>query len=319
MDNTLPLDLSGITTYSVKQRKSKVNVNDFALPWEPGKSFADFLNRLPSILASEDLMAVIADIARAANNQKEICFAMGAHVIKVGLNPVVIDLMERRIITMLSMNGAGIIHDLEVAMTGKTSEDVAESIGDGAFGMAEETSSFLARAIKNSARSSMGLGRAVGELINREQLPHRDKSLTGTGARLNLPVTVHVAMGTDILHMHPDFDPGACGAASHLDFRRFAARIARLENGVFINAGSAVILPEIFLKALTLARNLGYTPDHFTTINLDFIRHYRPMTNVVNRPTMKGGKGYSIVGHHEILIPLIAAGVLEKLADPDVF
>ncbi|MFO7886528.1 MAG: hypothetical protein R6U68_17085 [Desulfobacteraceae bacterium] len=310
-----PLDLSQITTYSVKDRKSRVTISDFAAPWTPGQSFASFLQTLSKILAADDLMAVIAALAEAAQNRKEICFAMGAHVIKVGLNPVVIDLMKRNILTMVSMNGAGIIHDLEVAMSGKTSEDVADSLGSGSFGMAEETSVFLARAIRNSARDKKGLGRAVGELILAEELPYRNLSLTAAGAELNIPVTVHVAVGTDIIHMHPDFDAGACGAASHLDFRIFAAKIATLEKGVFINAGSAVILPEIFLKALSLVRNLGFTPDCFTTVNLDFIRHYRPMTNVVNRPTMKGGKGYCIIGHHEILIPLIAAGLLEKFRD----
>lgn len=312
-DTIKPLDLSKITTYSVLNRKSKVSIDDFAKPWKAKQTFSSFLESLSSILAADDLISVISAIETAAKNRRQVCFAMGAHVIKVGLNPIVTDLMKKKIITMLSMNGAGIIHDLEVAMTGKTSEDVAASIGDGAFGMAEETSLFLSKAIKNSIKESKGLGRAVGEMINKEKFPFRDISLTAAGAALDLPVTVHVAMGTDIIHMHPDFDPGACGAASHLDFRIFASKIAELEKGVFINAGSAVILPEIFLKALTLARNLGHTPENFTTVNLDFIQHYRPMTNVVNRPTMKGGKGYSIVGHHEILIPLIAAGVIEKL------
>jgi len=308
----LPIDLTKITTYSIKDRESKVSVKDFSTPWTKGGSFSTFLESLPGILAGNDLNAVIKAIAKAKGENRQIIFAMGAHVIKVGLNPIIIDLMERQIITMLSMNGAGIIHDLEVAMGGKTSEDVAASIGSGGFGMAEETSVFLGRAIKEAARDGKGLGRAVGDLINHEKMPFRNKSLTATGARLNIPVTVHVAMGTDIIHMHPAFDPAACGAASHLDFRIFASRVALLEGGVFINAGSAVILPEVFLKALTVVRNLGHTPDNFTTLNLDFIRHYRPMTNVVNRPTMNGGKGYSIVGHHEILIPLIAAGVIEK-------
>ncbi len=307
-----PVDLTQITTYSIKDRKSKVSVEDFSTPWTPGESFSTFLERLPAILAGDDLNGVIHAIAKAKADNRQIFLAMGAHVIKVGLNPILIDLMERGLINMLSLNGAGIIHDLEVAMNGKTSEDVAASMGDGGFGMAEETSVFLGRAIKAAAKENKGLGRAVGDLINQEKMPFRDQSIIATGARLDIPVTVHVAMGTDIIHMHPDFDPAACGAASHLDFRIFSAMVARLEQGVFINAGSAVILPEVFLKALTLVRNLGHTPDNFTTVNLDFIRHYRPMTNVVNRPTLKGGKGYSIVGHHEILIPLIAAGVIEK-------
>ncbi|ACN16658.1 conserved hypothetical protein [Desulforapulum autotrophicum HRM2] len=314
MDSPIaPIDLTKITTYSVKDRKSKVNARDFSKPWIAGGSFSQFLSTLPAILAGNDLIEVIQAISQAKINNAPICLAMGAHVIKVGLNPILIDLMERGLMSMLSMNGAGIIHDLEVALTGKTSEDVAASIGDGGFGMAAETSILLSRAIKEAADQGKGLGQAVGDFINNERMPFKDKSLTATCARLGIPVTVHVAMGTDIIHMHPDFDPAACGAASHLDFRIFAAMVATLEKGVFINAGSAVILPEVFLKALTVARNLGYRPQNFTTVNLDFIRHYRPMTNVVNRPTLKGGKGYSIVGHHELLIPLIAAGVIENL------
>jgi hypothetical protein len=214
------------------------------------------------------------------------------------------------------MNGAGIIHDFEIALTGRTSEDVSASLGHGGFGMARETAEFLGRAIARAGSTETGLGRAVGEMILREDLPFKALSLTAAGARLGIPVTVHVALGTDIIHMHPGFDPGACGRASHLDFRTFAAVIAGLHRGVFINAGSAVILPEVFLKALTLARNLGHNPEAFTTVNLDFIRHYRPMTNVVARPTQQGGRGYSIVGHHEILVPLIAAGVIEALTEP---
>jgi hypothetical protein len=238
---------------------------------------------------------------------------MGGHVVKTGMNPILIDLMKNNILTLISMNGSGIIHDLETAMVGRTSEDVAKTLGDGSFGMARETSAFLNQAIKNAKQKSTGLGRAVGELILKENLDFKHLSLTATAAGLDMPATVHVALGTDIIHMHPDFDGAACGAASHYDFKLFASRIARLEKGVFINAGSAVILPEVFLKAVTLVRNLGHTLDDFTTVNLDFIRHYRPMTNVVNRPTMFKGKGFSLVGHHEILIPLIAAGVIESL------
>jgi hypothetical protein len=212
------------------------------------------------------------------------------------------------------MNGAGIIHDLEVALAGRTSEDVAGSLEDGSFGMARETADCLNQAIALTEKDQTGLGRAVGRFILDQDLPYQHLSFLAAGARLDLPVTVHVALGTDILHMHPQFDAAACGRASMHDFHTFAAHIARLENGVFINAGSAVILPEVFLKALTLARNLGHPVDHFTTVNLDFIRHYRPMTNVVNRPTRGKGQGISLVGHHELLIPLIAAGVIESLA-----
>ena len=312
MDKSL-LDYSKLKTYSINDRHSKVDVKDFAVPWQKGGRFSDFLSTLPSILAGNDLCSVISAISLAARNKKEICFAMGGHVIKTGMNSIVIDLMEKNILTLIAMNGSGIIHDLETAMVGRTSEDVSQSLGNGSFGMARETSAFLNQAIKNAKQKSAGLGKAVGDLILKENLNYKHLSLTATGAGLDLPVTVHVAMGTDIIHMHPDFDAGACGAASHYDFKLFASRIARLEKGVFINAGSAVILPEVFLKAVTLVRNLGHILNDFTTVNLDFIRHYRPMTNVVNRPTLGKGRGFSLVGHHEILIPLIAAGVIESL------
>lgn len=315
MDNPCPpLDFKGLKTYSIQDRKSLVSKEDFALPWKRGGSLSDFLDTLPAILAGKDIRAVIQAIAQAAKDNRQVCFAMGGHVIKTGMNPLVIDLMEKKVITMISMNGSGIIHDLEIAYTGRTSEDVAGSLSDGSFGMAKETSDLLNQAIENSARDLIGLGRAVGQMILTENLPFKDLSLTATGARLNIPVTVHVAIGTDILHMHPDFDAGACGRASLQDFRTFAAQISCLEKGVFINAGSAVILPEVFLKALTLVRNLGHALADFTTINLDFIRQYRPMTNVVHRPTLGKGKGVALVGHHEILIPLIAAGVVEALS-----
>ncbi len=315
MDNPCDsLDFRGIKTYSIQNRKSLVNQEDFASPWKGGGLLSDFLDTLPAILAGKDIRAVIQAIAQAAGTQHQVCFAMGGHVIKTGMNPLLIDLMEKKVLTMISMNGSGIIHDLEIAYTGRTSEDVAASLSDGSFGMAKETSDLLNQAVEQADRDSMGLGRAVGRMILAENLPFKNLSLTATGALLNIPVTVHVAIGTDIIHMHPDFDAGACGKASLRDFKSFATQIARLEKGVFINAGSAVILPEVFLKALTLVRNMGHAISDFTTVNLDFIRQYRPMTNVVHRPTLGKGKGYAIVGHHEILIPLIAAGVIEALS-----
>lgn len=307
------LDYSKLQTYSIQGRHSKVDVKDFSTPWEKGKKFSDFLDSLPAILAGNDLRSVIQAIGLAAKGGHPVCFAMGGHVIKTGMSPIVIDLMKRNVFTLIAMNGSGIIHDLETAMVGKTSEDVAQSLGNGSFGMAKETSAFLNQAIANAKKEGTGLGKSVGDLILKENLEYQHLSLTAMGAALDIPVTVHVAIGTDIIHMHPDFDAAACGAASHFDFKRFASTVADLEKGVFINAGSAVIMPEVFLKAVTLVRNLGHRLDEFTTVNLDFIRHYRPMTNVVNRPTLGRGKGYSIVGHHEILIPLIAAGVIESL------
>lgn len=307
------LDYSKMKSYSIRDRKSLVNIKDFTKPWKKGGSFNDFLQMLPSILAGKDIREIISAITQAVTREKNICFAMGGHVIKTGMAPLIIQLMENSAITLVAMNGSGIIHDLEIALTGGTSEDVAQSLGDGSFGMAKETSELINQAISNAKKEQTGLGEAVGRLIEKENLPHKEMSLTATCARMNIPITVHVAIGTDIVHMHPDFDAAACGAASHHDFKLFASHIANLSEGVFINAGSAVILPEVFLKALTLVRNLGHAVDDFTTVNLDFIRHYRPMTNVVNRPTMGKGKGYSIVGHHEILIPLITAGVIDAL------
>ena len=308
-----PLDLSKVKTYSLLDRQSKVTTDEFAKIWQKGSSFRSFLDNMPDILAGRDLKEVISAISSAYVDNRTVLFGMGAHVIKVGLNPIIIDLMERGIITGVAMNGAGIIHDSELAMIGQTSEDVAAGLGDGSFGMAHETCAFLGQAIKSINGKKTGLGEAVGRAIIDKQLPMMDQSILAAGVRLGIPVTVHVAIGTDIIHMHPGFDPQKTGAATHRDFRQFSSIVATLEKGVYLNVGSAVILPEIFLKATTLVRNLGYALDEFTTVNLDFIKHYRPLTNVIARPTAKGGKGISIVGHHEILLPLIAAGVIEEL------
>ena len=308
-----PVDLSRVNTYSLAERKSKVFKASFAKAWQKGDCFKDFLNNLPDILAGRDIRAVIDSLATASQNKKTIVLAMGAHVIKVGLNPLVIDLMERGIITAIAMNGAGIIHDLELAVAGQTSEDVETSIENGTFGMAAETGNFLCEATDLAGKKSIGLGEAVGLTIIDKNLPNNDLSILAAGKRLDVPVTVHVAIGTDIIHMHPMFDAGATGEATHRDFRTFTSIIATLEGGVFLNVGSAVILPEVFLKAVTLARNLGNKVENFTTVNMDFIRHYRPMTNVVTRPTSKGGQGFNLTGHHEILLPLIAAGVIEQI------
>lgn len=307
------LNYKNLKTYSIHDRSSLVEAKDFAAAWKKGSCFADFLNTLPGILAGKDIRNVIAAITNAAKNKRPVCFGMGGHVIKTGMAPILIDLMQKKVLTLIAMNGSGIIHDLETALAGRTSENVAQSLGDGSFGMAKETSELINQAIQKGQEQNIGLGQAVGEMILEAALPFKELSLTASAAAMKIPLTVHVALGTDIVHMHPDFDAAACGAASHHDFKLFAAHITGLEQGVFINAGSAVILPEVFLKALTLVRNLGHDVDNFTTVNLDFIRHYRPMTNVVNRPTLGKGKGYSIVGHHEILIPMIAAGVIESL------
>jgi len=308
-----PIDLSGVHTYSLTDRKSKVSTGNFAKTWRKGSSYRDFLANLPDILAGRQLKVVISAIVQSYRANRTILFGMGAHVIKVGLNPIVIDLMERGVITAVAMNGAGIIHDLELALVGQTSEDVAMAIEDGSFGMARETCAFIAEALDATWDNKIGLGEAVGRVILEKNLPMADKSILAAGARLGIPVTVHVAIGTDIIHMQPEFDAAKAGAATHRDFRLFASIVAALEKGVYLNVGSAVILPEIFLKATTLARNLGHTLSDFTTVNLDFIKHYRPLTNVIHRPTSKGGRGINLIGHHEILLPLIAAGVIEEI------
>ncbi|VAW37565.1 hypothetical protein MNBD_DELTA04-294, partial [hydrothermal vent metagenome] len=246
---------------------------------------------------------------------RPVLLGMGAHVIKVGLNPVLIELMKRGVITAIALNGAGIIHDTEIAMVGRTSEEVADVLGSGAFGAARETGEVLNTAIKRGAEKNIGLGRAVGEALLEQDFPHNDQSLLAQAVRMDIPVTVHVAIGTDIIHIHPGADGAAIGRTSHYDFRVFCALVAGLEGGVYLNVGSAVLLPEVFLKALTVARNLGYEVRHLTTANFDFIRQYRPLTNVVHRPTMEGGCGFNFTGHHELMIPLLAAAILDGLAE----
>ena len=305
------IDPSKIKTYSVKGRTSKVRLDDFAKPHQKHGSYQDFFSSLPNILASKNLKDVTAAVVQARKDMRPVMLGMGAHSIKVGLNRIIIDLMERKIITSLSLNGAGIIHDFELAFIGQTSEDVDQEILSGAFGMAEETGSMLNQAIKSAAEYE-GIGAAVGRMIQAGDFPYKDQSLLAAGSRLGVPVTVHVAIGTDIIHMHPSFDGKATGAAAHRDFLAFCSLVSDLEGGVYINLGSAVLLPEIFLKAVTLCRNLGYTLQHFTTVNMDFVQHYRPNTNVVCRPTQGGGRGYAITGHHEIMFPLLAAAIIEQ-------
>ncbi len=313
MTGRKPISLDAVKSYSLKERESKVKLDDFARAWEPGDSMNRWLESLPRILAGKDLLEIRDRMVRAASSNRSIILAMGAHAIKVGLNPIIIDLLDRGIIKGLAMNGACIIHDAELAMAGKTSEDVAAEIGAGRFGMAEETGRFLNEAISEGAEKDLGLGESVGAMLIREDFPFNRHSLLARAYELDIPVTVHVAMGTDIIHFHPSADGASIGKTSHLDFRVFSSLVSELEGGVFINLGSAVIMPEVFLKALSLVRNLGHEVKDFTTVNMDFIQHYRPMTNVVHRPTMDGGKGFSLTGHHEIMFPLLAAAVIEGL------
>lgn len=306
-----PISTKGLKTYPLRERKSKVLVQDFAGLPEKGGSMRGFLDSLPDILAAKDLKAVAGAIVSAHRSGKTIALGIGAHVIKVGLGPVIIDLIERGVISSIAMNGACVVHDFETAYAGTTSEDVDSELGKGTFGMAEETGRLLNGAIKKGSKK--GLGRCVGEMIERSKFPHKDKSVLAAAFRRGIPATVHVAIGTDILHIHPSMDGGATGEATMLDFRLFASVVAALEGGVYLNIGSAVILPEVFLKALTLVRNLGHGVNGFTTVNMDFIQHYRPLTNVVRRPTMGGGRGFRITGHHEIMVPLLYAAVIEGL------
>ncbi len=311
-----PIGLEGLKTYSLFERPSKVGVDDFARPLEPGMTISSLVERLPRQLAANDLRELAGAISRAVKDGKPVVMSMGAHVIKVGLNPIIIDMLQRGIISAIAMNGAGVIHDCETAMAGKTSEDVAASLKDGSFGAARETGEFINRAIREAAADGLGLGQGVGKALVERGFPYNHLSLLATCARLEIPVTVHVAMGTDIIHLHPAADGAAIGKTSHLDFRIFSAMVSRLSDGVFLNVGSAVVLPEVFLKALTLVRNLGYQVARFTTADFDFIRHYRPLTNVVHRPTLEGGKGFHFTGHHELMIPLLFACVLDTLQGP---
>ena len=310
-----PLATRRVQTYSLRDRKSRVQLSDFARPHTAGAPLTAFLDHLPRILAVETLRQVVGELVRARRLRKPILWGLGAHVIKVGLSPVLVDLMQRGFLTGLALNGAGIVHDFELAVAGHTSEDVAAGLGSGAFGMARETGEQVNRAIAQGNRDGLGLGASIGRFLERVRAPHREVSLLATAWRLAIPATVHVAIGTDIVHMHPACDPAALGRTTHLDFRLFAAQVARLGGGgVYLNVGSAVLLPEVFLKAVTLARNLGHEIADFATANLDFIQSYRPRVNVVERPTQGVGRGYSLTGHHELLVPLLVAALIEAEA-----
>jgi hypothetical protein len=273
-----------------------------------------FLDGLPHILAADDLRGAARAISQSARAGRPVVVGMGAHVIKVGLSPIIIDLMERGIVTGLAMNGAGIVHDFELAFQGATSEDVAAGLTEGRFGMARETGDFLNRSISESTKH--GIGRTIGDAIQRARLPYRRFSLLATAARLDLPATVHVAVGTDIIHMHPGADGAAIGAGSLRDFHILTAVVGEMDGGTFLNLGSAVIIPEVFVKALNLARNLGRRVRRLTCIDMDFVRQYRPSVNVVSRPTSQGGRGIQLTGHHEIMVPLLAAAVLDERGRP---
>jgi len=310
-----PLDLTEIKTSPLHKRKSKVDVSHFSAPLRPGASFKGFLQSLPQTLAAADFKEAVFRIVAAVRRDTMVLWGMGAHPIKVGLNPIIINLMERGVIRGLAMNGAGIVHDVEIAMAGKTSEEVEEGLGQGAFGVTKETAEFINGALKAGHKAGCGLGEAMGRALNEEKFPHGEQSICAAAFRLDIPLTVHVAIGTDVVHIHPSTDGSIIGEMTYQDFRLFASLVASLESGVYINVGSAVILPEVFLKALSAARNLGHKVEDFVTLNMDFIQHYRPTQNVVQRPTAKGGKGFALTGHHEIMVPLLAAAIIEGLED----
>jgi hypothetical protein len=304
-------DLSGVRTYPIASRPSKVRVEDLAKPVEAGCSFAAWFDSLPATLGALAVRRVVEALVQARRAERGIVWGLGAHVIKTGVSPVIIDLMRRGYVAALAMNGAGLIHDFEIALAGSTSEDVDAALGPGRFGMADETGRLLNHAVRLGAERQLGLGQAVAAFLAEHEPRFGDSSLVVAAHRLGIPVTVHVALGTDITHMHPAASGAAIGETSLRDFRYFTACVARLGGGVYVNCGSAVILPEVFLKAVALARNQGTSLEGLTTVDIDFLRMYRPQTNVVARPAAAtGGAGISLVGHHEILIPLIAAGAI---------
>jgi arginine dihydrolase ArgZ-like protein len=304
-----PLELDGVKTYPLASRSSKVNLNDFAKPLTGDSSLDDFLASLPNVLAVQSLRQIAARIKRARELKKPIIWGMGGHVIKTGLAPLIVDLMKRGFVSAIAANGSVLVHDSEIAMVGSTSEDVDATLSEGVFGGAEETAQLLNGAARDGANDQIGLGEAVGRALLARDPKHRDYSLLCNAYESRIPFTAHITIGGDIAHFHPNFDGAALGATTHTDFRLLAELVRQMDGGgVYLNVGSAVVLPEVFLKCVTLVRNLGHPFSDITTANFDFIQSYRPLTNVVRRPTENGaGHGYSIIGHHEINIPLLAA------------
>jgi hypothetical protein len=306
MNQVGPIDLRRLRTYSIARRRNLVHIRDFGRLADARKA-ADLINSFPSIYAGRDLRALILDVVRAHRAGKTVACAMGGHVIKVGCGPIIADLVERGVVTAIAMNGAAAIHDYELSLIGETSEDVAETLQDGSFGMARETATAFAEAALVGA-SGGGLGRAIGELAARNR--YRKISLLAACARRGIPVTVHLSIGADITHMHPEVSGRDLGESTLVEFRILSSVVAGLDGGVWMNLGSAVMMPEVFLKAVSVARNLGHRLRKFTTVNLDMIQHYRPKANVLARPR---GRAIAITGHHEILLPLVRAGVVAAL------
>ncbi|MFA5114555.1 MAG: hypothetical protein WC469_00620 [Candidatus Omnitrophota bacterium] len=308
------LNINKVKRYSIRKRYSKVDKSSFAHPPAKGRSFLGFYRCLPRILKARDLHDVVDALVKAKRSNKGVIFMAGAHVIKCGLNPVLIELIKKGVVTCLCLNGAGMIHDFEIAFQGKTSEDVASNLKTGRFGMGRETADFINGAAKEGVAAGLGLGASLGSKISFSKLPYRQNSVISQAYKHKVPVCVFIAIGTDIIHQHPSFDPALTAEGSFRDFHLLAEEVSGLNSGgVVLNFGSAVILPEVFLKALNLARNLGMKVRNFTSANFDMSYHYRPHQNVVSRPVSSGGKGYYIVGHHEIMLPLLAQAVLEEL------
>ncbi|MFH1641252.1 MAG: hypothetical protein ABIA66_04715 [Candidatus Omnitrophota bacterium] len=308
------ININKVKTYSVKARKSKVKMDDFARTPVRKMSFLSFYDSLPNILKAKEIRFIVNALIKARRAKKSVIFMAGAHVIKCGLNPVLIELIKKKIITCICLNGAGIIHDFEIALQGRTSEDVGESLRTGRFGMARETPEFLNHAVKEGVAQGLGLGYAVAKKINASKLRYKNISLLYNAYKYRVPVCVFVGIGTDIIHQHPSFDAALTAEGSLRDFHLLVENVIRLNNGgVVLNFGSAVVLPEVFLKALNLARNLGNKARRFTSANFDMIYQYRPLKNVVSRPVEAGGSGYYIIGHHEIMLPLLAQAIIEKI------
>lgn len=312
-DNDLkPLSLEDVSTYPLASRPSKISLDDFASSIDASSSLAEFLNSLPNIIAVNSLRELAGRIRRAKQAGKPIIWGLGGHVIKVGLAPVIIDLMRHGFVTAIAANGSVLIHDAEIAMVGSTSEDVDATLADGAFGASQETGLLLNTAAREGMRDGIGLGEALGRALLALKPKHHDYSLLCAAYDSRTPFTAHITIGGDIPHFHPSADGAALGATSHTDFRLLGELVRRMNGGgVYLNVGSAVVLPELFLKAVTLVRNLGHELTDITTANFDFIQSYRPLTNVVRRPTAGGaGRGFSITGHHELTIPLLAAELI---------
>lgn len=310
-----PIELSGVKTYPIAERSNKVSLRrDFAGDVSRGMTVSALLAALPNQLGGESLNAVIDAVVKARSNGRPVVIAIGGHVIKCGLQPVLKKLIDADIVTAVAMNGSASIHDYEISLIGETSEDVGAVLHCGTFGMAEETGRDINLALKQGAAENIGYGEALGRFIVANNNPHRAFSLLATCFEKGIPATVHVAVGTDIIHQHPACDGAALGQATYTDFRLFTSVVSDLgHGGVFINIGSAVIMPEVFLKALSIAQNMGFHVDGFTTANFDMTQHYRPLQNVVKRPTAGDSRGLTITGHHEIMIPLLAAGILDRI------